>query len=145
MILGGCTSVVRGGITHQYCLHWYNLDGFRWLYFCRLPLLPEAELLNNDLEIFDKRKFPSTELFFIDFCKLDSAVHFKWITLQYIQLTNTGWITAMLLRMILVTFHPCNIWSLWYISYSLYQNMNKSYFSLCHWKPKVSVQTLCVA
>ncbi len=38
----------------------------RWLYLCRLPLLPEKELLANDLEIFDKRQLPlSTNSYFL--------------------------------------------------------------------------------
>ena len=27
----------------------------RWLYECRLPFLPELQMVDNDLEVFDKR------------------------------------------------------------------------------------------
>ena len=34
---------------------WSSLIQNRWLYECRLPFLPELTMVDNDLEIFDKR------------------------------------------------------------------------------------------
>jgi len=34
---------------------WTSVIQNRWLYECRLPFLPEREMVSNDLEVFDKR------------------------------------------------------------------------------------------
>eukprot|EP00090_Calanus_glacialis_P025823 TRINITY_DN40559_c0_g1_i1.p1 TRINITY_DN40559_c0_g1~~TRINITY_DN40559_c0_g1_i1.p1 ORF type:complete len:381 (-),score=94.52 TRINITY_DN40559_c0_g1_i1:60-1181(-) len=34
---------------------WRSVIENRWLYVCRLPFLPEMEMVSNDLEVFDKR------------------------------------------------------------------------------------------
>ena len=34
---------------------WRSIVENRWLYVCRLPFLPEMEMMANDLEIFDKK------------------------------------------------------------------------------------------
>ena len=34
---------------------WRSVIENRWLYVCRLPFLPEMEMMANDLEIFDKK------------------------------------------------------------------------------------------
>jgi len=34
---------------------WRNVMQNRWLYFCRLPFLPEMELGSHDLEVFDRK------------------------------------------------------------------------------------------
>jgi len=34
---------------------WKNILHNRWLYFCRLPFLPELELMSGDLEVIDNR------------------------------------------------------------------------------------------
>ena len=34
---------------------WRSIIENRWLYVCRLPFLPEMEMMANDLEVFDKK------------------------------------------------------------------------------------------
>ena len=34
---------------------WTSMIQNRWLYECRLPFLPELQMVDNDLEVFDKR------------------------------------------------------------------------------------------
>ena len=34
---------------------WSSMIQNRWLYECRLPFLPELQMVDNDLEVFDKR------------------------------------------------------------------------------------------
>ena len=34
---------------------WRSVIENRWLYVCRLPFLPEMEMVSNDLDVFDKR------------------------------------------------------------------------------------------
>lgn len=34
---------------------WKNIFANRWLFVCRLPFLPELEMVSNDLEVFDRK------------------------------------------------------------------------------------------
>ena len=41
---------------------WRSVIENRWLYVCRLPFLPEMEMVSNDLDVFDKRLMNESSL-----------------------------------------------------------------------------------
>ena len=58
---------------------WRSVLENRWLYVCRLPFLPEMEMVSNDLEVFDKRfKKSSSVTDLTNYSNFDKVSHISW-------------------------------------------------------------------
>ena len=58
---------------------WRSVIENRWLYVCRLPFLPEMEMVSNDLEVFDKRfKKSSSVTDLTNYSNFDKVSHISW-------------------------------------------------------------------
>ena len=65
---------------------WRSVIENRWLYVCRLPFLPEMEMVANDLEVFDKKSSSVTDL--TNYSNFDKVSWLKKLKLKSFSLSR---------------------------------------------------------